>query len=488
LAQFEKKGIPLVMIVYADQNECLSQACRLHGIPNLRRVHVSRTRSGVEDVDRFIGPMMDALIRPLTEKEKEKGRWEVPDKRILFEGTLQEAQEFYQQTEVIPTLQNAPFAKYTDGLPIIVPTEELVEKMLKGTSHRPDEIITFQADHRLDRRSIDMGMSGKKGEPVRFLNMRRKATVEKVATIGVMAGCKPEYMPLLLAIAESGGGCGDGRGGVSFFVSGPIARQIGMNFDVGILGPGNHANRSIGRAAELMWLNFGGAVPTVTNCAIFGKSLTNCIPENPEGLPPGWKGLNEEYGFKKSESAVMVLGGGNNGMGGMNLAPMMPGGYRAFQKTGHGAIARALDVKGIPGPHNLLEYLIPGFGKGGEGSHTYLMLPELANDLYRCGFKSKEDVYEWIWKRSVIPLKDYRNQSPADIATAGWMGVERTSGKHWRELPDDFMVHVGGENPWSNCIIVSGGGEEALMWFAGRGASGMFGGGGDNGYGIDVWR
>jgi hypothetical protein len=167
---------------------------------------------------------------------------------------------------------------------------------------------------------------------------------------------------------------------------------------------------------------------------------------------------------------------------------MMPGGYRAFQKTGHGAIARALDVKGIPGPHNLLEYLIPGFGKGGEGSHTYLMLPELAYDLYRCGFKSKEEVYEWIWKRSVIPLKDYRNQSPADIATAGWMGVERTSGKHWRELPDDFMVHVGGENPWSNCIIVSGGGEEALMWFAGRGASGMFGGGGDNAYGIDVWR
>ena len=487
MSQIEKKGIPLVMIIYGDQDECLNQSCRLHGVPNLRRVHVSRTLSGIEDVDRFIGPMMDALTRPLTAKEGEHGRWEVPDKRIIFEGTLQEAQEFYQQTEAIPQLDGAPIAKYTDGLPIIVPTEELVEKMLKGTSHKPDEVITFQADHRLDRRSIDMGMSGKKGDPVLFLNMRRKATVEKVATVGVMAGCKPDHMPLLLAMAESGGGCGDGRGGVQFFVSGPITKDIGMNFGVGILGPGNNANRSLGRAAELMWRNFGGAVPNVTTCSIFGKALTNVVPENSDGLPPGWKGVNEEYGFKKDQSVVMILGGGNNGMGSINIAPFMPGGYRAFQKTGHGAIARFLDVKGKPGPHNILEYLIPGNGKGGEGSHTYLMLPELAYDLYRCGFKSKDEVYEWIWKRSLIPLKDYRNQSPADIATGGWTGVERRSGKPWRELPDDYMVQVGGENPWANCIVVSGAGEEALMWFAGRGA-GQFGGGGDNAYGIDAWR
>jgi hypothetical protein len=486
LSRIEKRGIPLVMIVYGDQDECLNQSSRLHGVPNLRRVHVSRTLSGIEDVDRFIGPLMDALVRPLTAKEKEKGTWEVPDPRILFEGTLQEAQEFYQQTDVIPQLDGASIARYTDGLPVVIPTEEAVEKMLKGTSHKPDEVVTFQADHRLDRRSVDMGMSGKKGDAVLFLNMRRKATVEKVATVGVMAGCRPEHMPLLLTIAESGGGCGDGRGGTGLIVSGPYSRQIGMNFGVGLLGPGNNANRSLGRAAELMWRNFGGAVPNVTTCSIFGKALTNVIPENNDALPPGWKGINEEYGFKKEESVLMTLFGGNNGMSSIHIAPMMPGGYRAFQKTGHGAIARALDVKGKPGPHNLLEYLIPGNGKGGEGSYTFLMLPELANDLCKYGFKTKEEVYEWIWKRSYIPLKDYRNQSPADIATGGWSGIERTSGKPWRELPDDYMVPVGGPTPWGNCIIVSGAGEEALLWFNGRGG-GSFGGA-DNAFNIDVWR
>jgi hypothetical protein len=225
----------------------------------------------------------------------------------------------------------------------------------------------------------------------------------------------------------------------------------------------------------------------VTDCAIFGKALNNVIPENVEALPPGWQGLNEEYGYKKEESVIVTLFGGNNGMGGYNLVNMMPGGYRAFQKTGHGAIARKLGVKGIPGPHNLLEYFIPGNGEGGEGSYTFLMQPELAYDLYRYGFKSKDEVYEWIWNRSYIPLKQYRDQSPADIATGGWMGIESTSGKPWKELPEDYMVPVGGADPWSNCIIVSGAGEEALMWFGARG-SGMNGASMETAYCVDNWR
>ena len=212
-----------MVIIYEDQDECFNQSARVNGVPNLRRVHVSRTRPGPEDADRIVEPMFEALTRPLTAKERERGRWEVPDQRILFEGCLQEAQEFYQQTEIVPTLQNAPIAKYTDGLPIVVPTEELVEKMLKGTKHGPDEVITFQSEHtfgnrigdrqagedRSSNRSVLMGNSGVKGDAVRFLPMRRKATVEKVATIAVMAGCKPEYLPVVLAMAESG--CGTGR-------------------------------------------------------------------------------------------------------------------------------------------------------------------------------------------------------------------------------------------------------------------------------------
>ena len=67
---------------------------------------------------------------------------------------------------IVPTLQNAPFAIYTDGMPIVIPTEERVAKMLKGTSHPADEIIRYQNDHRLGDRINQMGSSGIKGEPV----------------------------------------------------------------------------------------------------------------------------------------------------------------------------------------------------------------------------------------------------------------------------------------------------------------------------------
>ncbi len=476
LSSYEKSGIPSVFIIFPDQDQCWQQACRLNGIRTLRRVHESRTVPGVPDVERMIPLLINELTRPLTAEEKQPGRVELADKRILFEGSLDDAQEFYQQTEIVPSLQNAPHALYTDGLPVIVPTEERVAKMLKGTSHKPDEVITFHEDHDVGDRSVQMGNSGKKGEPVHYLPMRRTATVEKVATIAVMAGCTPEMLPVVLAIAESGGGCGDGRGGSGYCVSGPIGREIGMNFDVNLLGPGNPANKTIARAAELMWRNFGGDIPSVTNCGVFGNALSNCFPENAEALPPGWEGLNEECGFKKSDNVLVPIPAYGGGMQG---ASWMPGGYREFQKSGHGGIARRIGVKGIPGPHNFLEY-IRSFWVDSEGGMTFIMLPEMAHHLYEYGFKSKEAVYEYLYKRSFMPLKEYRTHQRPDIMTNAWRGIERTSGKHWRDLPDDYMV-AACPDPFANCIIVTGAGEEQLHWMMGRRGSA-------EGYNIDAWR
>lgn len=476
LSTYEKAGIPSVFIIFPDQEECWRQACKLNGTPYLRTVHESRTVPGDQDVERLIPLLIDALTRPLTEEEKKKGRWEIPDKRILFEGTLEEAQEFYQQTEIIPALENTPHALYTDGLPVIVPTEERVEAMLKGTSHKPDELIINHEDYYPGDRSFQMGNTGRKGEAVRFLPMRRKATVEKVATIAVMAGCRPEHLPAVLAIAESGGGCGDGRGGVGYVISGPYAREIKMNFGTNVLGPGNPGNKAIGRAAELMWRNFGGNIPSVTNCGVFGNGLANCFPENAEALPPGWEGLNEECGYKKDESVIVPMMAYT---GGMQSAAWMPGGYREFQKSGHGGIARRLGVKGIPGPHNFLEY-IRSFWVDGEGGFTFIMLPEMARHLYECGFKSKHQVYEYLYKRSFMPLKEYRTHQRPDIMTNAWRGIERTSGKHWRDLPDDYMVPAC-PDPEANCIIVTGNGEEQLHWMGGRRGSA-------EAYSIDAWR
>ena len=92
VADNEQKGIPTVSLIYADQDECFHQAAMLSGSPNLRRVHVSRTLQGPEDVDRFLPEVFDALIRPLTREETEGGALEYNNDRILFEGTLEEAQ------------------------------------------------------------------------------------------------------------------------------------------------------------------------------------------------------------------------------------------------------------------------------------------------------------------------------------------------------------------------------------------------------------
>jgi hypothetical protein len=480
LSSIEKAGIPSVFIIFEDQDECWKQACRLNGISPMRRVYGSRNVPGMDDVPTWIDKLIDALVRPLTEEEKNPPKVDTSDFRIIFEGTMEEGRKFFKQKEPVSQLyNNASICKYTDGLPIILPTEEAVAGMLKGTSHKPDEIITYQTDHRGGDRIEQMGSSGKKGQPVYFMPMRRKATVEKVAVIGVMAGCEPEYMPLLLAIAEAGGGTGDGRGGDVFVVSGPYAKEIDMNFDTNVLGPGNQANRSIGRAAELMWRNFGGNIPNVTNCGVWGSGLFNCFPENDDALPPGWNSIREEYDFGKDESCVYLLK--IHHCRTLQRTEFMPGGYREFQKSGHGGIGRRLGVKGIPGPHNWMEYFVESLWKNWEGGKTFLMLPEMARDLQLYGFKTKDEVYDWLYKKSFMTVKEYRTHQRPDVTTNAWKGIEPTSGKPWKELPDDYMVPAVA-HPFENCIIVTGGGEEVSLWTDGRSAMS------DPVYNIDTWR
>jgi hypothetical protein len=482
VADVEHSGIPTVSLIYGDQDECFTQAGLMSGAPNLRRVHVSRTMQGPEDVERFLPEVFEALTRPLTDEEKIGYVHTINQERILFEGTLEEAEEFYNQTEWIDIL-GAPIAKYTTGLPIVIPTEERVEKMLVGTSHKPDELIVRHKEHTqfLFQNFTDRPTEVK-GTPVTFKPVKRTATVEQVAVNAVMSGCKPEYFPIVLAIAEAeGGGSYDGRGGMAICVSGPIAREISMNFGTGMFGPGNPANRSMAHASELMWRNLGNNIPQVTNCGIIGTPLFNVFPENLDALPPGWKGLNEEYDFKKDESIIFTMQVGTGGGVAIHRTVFSPGGYRAFQKSGHGGIARRLGVKGVPGPKNWLGYILPEFWQGTSGGVTFFMLPEMAQHLYEAGFKSKDEVYEWIQKNSYISMKEYRTQSWADVATASWTGIEPSSGKPWKELPEDYMVPMVSD-PWENCIIVCGGGEESTHWVGGR-SPGM-----DAVYSIDAWR
>jgi hypothetical protein len=474
LAKLEKAGIPTVVVDLEDQEQMVKQEALVNGVPKIRYLHASRTLPGPQDVDNWIMPMLEALTRSLTDEEKASGIYTIPQQRILFEGTLDEAQEFYQQTEWIPLPVQAPIAKYTDGFPIVVPTEERVQKMLTGTSHRPDEVLTLQADI-----IAPMGESRKKGDVIRFQPLKRTATVEQVAVNAVMAGCKPEHLPIILAIAQSG--CPISTTNFpsqTVCVSGPIVKEIGMNTGCGMFGPGSTANSPIGRTYQLMAINLGGAVPGVNRMGCLGSPLNNggtAYAENADGLPPGWKGLNEEFGFKKDENVVMV----QMVTGGILGSQFSPGGYRALQKSGHGGLARRFGVKGKPGPHNWLDYLVPGLYIGREGAWTIVMVPEMARHLYEIGFKSKDDVYKYLWEKSFEPLGQYRFRSWPDFFRNGWMGIERRSGKPWKELPDDYMIPSAGDDPKEFCITIGGGQEEACIQLAGgRGTA----------YSVDAWK
>jgi hypothetical protein len=362
IAKLEKAGIPTVILDFEDQLNMIQHTGLENGFPNIRTVHASRILPGPADVDRLLAPLLDALTKPLTSKEKEGGVWAPPQDRILFEGTLEEAQEFYQQARHVPVPTNAPISVYTDGFPIIVPTEERVREMLKGTSHRPDEVLTYQSD-----RDGQRGEKWKKGEPVRFEPSGFTATVEKIATIAVMAGCKPEYLPVVLAIAESGCGTGTTVFNAQFVcLSGPIVQQVEMNTGCGMLGPGSRANATIGRSYQLMAINLGGAVPGVNRMSSIGNPLNNggmCFAESAAGLPPGWQGLNEEFGYGKDESVVMVM----RVEGGVRARQFSPGGYRALQKSGHGGIARRSDPI-LAGPqHQWLAWHRADLGEALEG-------------------------------------------------------------------------------------------------------------------------
>jgi hypothetical protein len=481
LADLEKSGIPTVLINYQEETEKVKHDRTLFGFPELRYVEADRKSSGgITEADRLVEPVLEALTSPLNAAEKKGGTWAPEEPRVLFEGSLEDAEVFYNQTEQLPYLLGAPFAKYTDGLPVVIPTEERVKEMLTGTSHRPDELITLQRDERVRQfAAIEQGYTRKKGEAVRFMPMYRTATVEQVAVNAVMAGCRPEFFPVVLAIAESGGGTGDGRGGGgSFIVSGPIYKEIGMNVTNNLFGPGNPANKTIGRVGSLIWRNIGGYKESVTTITTLGSPVTNgglIFAEYAEGLPSGWKGLNEECGFKKNESALVTFRAGNWGLGQQHA----PGVYRSLQRTGHGAIARYLNVKGIPGPHNYLEYLTKDIWATHEGGFTLVFPTQMAQDMWDYGFKTKESIYEWLWKRSFEPVGRYRMRGSADLTTNGWLGIERTSGKHWKELSDDYMVPAGGDGPEAYCILVCNQQETA---------SARFGGGHGPAFSIDAWR
>jgi hypothetical protein len=183
---------------------------------------------------------------------------------------------------------------WSDGLPVTPPTDERVLAMLKGTRRRPDEIV---------------------GKIPPYLGT---CTVEKAAINAVLAGCKPEYMPVLLAALEAALEPVFTLHGVlatTYFsspviiVNGPIARRIGMNSGINVLGQGNRANATIGRALNLIVQNVGGGRPGEADRSTLGapSKFTLCFAEDESD--PDWEPLSVARGFPRGVSTVTLFQG-----------------------------------------------------------------------------------------------------------------------------------------------------------------------------------
>ncbi len=189
----------------------------------------------------------------------------------------------------------ALFARgWSDGLPVVPPTERRVLAMLNGTTRPPDEVVAVVPP--------DLA----------------PCSVEKVAINAVMAGCKPEHMPVVLAALEAA--CTDefnihgllattmGAGPV-IVVNGPIRKRLGMNSGKNVFGQGNRANSSIGRALALIVRNVGGGRPGEVDRATFGNpgKLSFCFPEDEEGSP--WTPLATDFGAEAGRDTVLLFPG-----------------------------------------------------------------------------------------------------------------------------------------------------------------------------------
>ena len=183
---------------------------------------------------------------------------------------------------------------WSDGLPLVQPTEERVLRMLDGTTRNPQDVV---------------GLCPPDLAP---------ATVEKIAINAVMAGCKPEYLPVVLAAIEAvleDSFALHGVVGTTMYVSpvlvvnGSVRRQIGMNARGNALGQGNRANATIGRAVQLIVRNVGGGRPQEVDLATLGNpgKYTYCFAEDEEGS--SWEPLSVERGVDPRRSAVTVFAG-----------------------------------------------------------------------------------------------------------------------------------------------------------------------------------
>jgi hypothetical protein len=231
-------------------------------------------------IDAVLNDIVLALTKPLTSEEKSPQIKTEPQSRIAFTGNFQEVNNFFYRKG------------WSDGLPIVPPTEAAVAEMLTGTDLPANHIVA------------------------KMIPRLGKATVEKIAINAVMAGALPIHMPVILAAVEALADkntrfdtfeVSTGSWAPFFIVNGPIRKDAHINGSSGALSPGNMANSAIGRAIGMIVKNIGGARKAIEDMGTLGNpgKYALVLGENEEESP--WPSYSADLGYKKEDNTITVL-------------------------------------------------------------------------------------------------------------------------------------------------------------------------------------
>lgn len=420
-------GIPSVPIITRAYVDLAKSTAAQRGMPTLRIVYTphpvwgkttEQLKEMVDGSDPVSGkPMMEEIIAdlttPLTADDQKSG---------LLPATLGPATFGPDSSENLQKyfMDNA----MTDYLPIIIPTEEKVDAMLKGTSHQPDEVV---------------GKTGQGANAWRF-------TVKQVAVNAVMAGCDPSFFPVILAIASTGvlalGGSTTSFG-YSMVVNGPIRDKLNMNYGIGALSPFAQPNAAIGRAWTLMGKNLGeGSVPGETYWGGQGNNINynNVVVAEDEKNSP-WTPFHVQNGFKAEESVVSLFSGWDI-------------------RQGHGAKGAGAMV---PKFDEQISSMFPTLAR--MFNCLVILDPLTAKALVDQGYDTKEKLSDWLWKNSGVTAKEYRESFLAHV----WLYPRALKGEEpyatWWKASDDTRIPCW---PKSSDIhlVVSGGQTNAFFQVA----------------------
>ena len=338
-------------------------------------------------------------------------------RRIDVQNSFDAIQDYYEA------------AGWTDGLPVVPATESLVRRMLEGRNEPPDH--SFGIMHPRNAR----------------------VTLEKVAINAVMAGCRPEHFPVVLAAVKAVmrddfnvAGVSSTTGGAApvIIVNGPIASELGINGDAGCFGPGYRANASIGRALRLLIRNVGGLVPGEMDKATLAMPgrYTFCFSENAARSP--WEPRHIELGKDANTSIVTVAG--------------IRGVYPVMETTASTGIEVLNTIVGT-----MRGAAVSNYYQIGTGAQIVLVLcPEHAADISGSGL-SKNDVRHFVYHNARMPVGQLK-------------GVAHYGNRNWpawvNEDDPNTMVPIV-RSPEDIAIVVAGGDGRHSAWLAGWGVTRM---------------